>query len=382
MRLIYVQTISLDTDLCKTSRLEMMRALTRLGYRVSLLGTYDRVRPISGPDIELICVPSSSLPYVRQLLFNVLVHARLFWLLLTRRYQMVVLDPYTVHCAFPFDVLSRLGVLRLTIVMDLRSGIFHARHRMLANVLLQFLRRWAIWYARVMFRGFTTISPMMRDTLVHRFHVPVERIGIWQSGVALERFDGATGDALGLFPEKLVVMYHGTFGTNRGLLETVEAMRLLQERCPDVVLLLLGNGTEEPKLRAAAAGLKNVIFHDAVPHEAVAGFLHRCDVGIMPFLPTPVMRSSSPLKLMECLAAAKPVIVSRIEAFTQVIGDDPVAIYLEDQTPVAIADAIVYAARHRADLPRWGAGGRKIVESRYTWDRQAENLHGFLQALA
>lgn len=379
LEILYVQTLRLNVDLCRTSRVGLVDALTRRGCRVTLVAGYEGVRPAVGPHVVL--VPSIPLPLVRQFSYSVLVQLRVLALLLTHRFDVVIVDPYTVTCTFPFDVLAKLGVIkRPKVVLDVRSGIFHTRPGRWAERARKLLIRIAFTYARRMFPAFTTITPMMRDMLVSEFDLPADRIGIWQSAVSLQE---SSGPRAAVAPDGgFVVMYHGSFGTNRGLTETVRAMALVKETHSDVVLFLLGEGTEESKLRELARGATNVIFHSTVPPDAVASFVSACHVGVLPFLPTNVMRASSPLKLMEYLAAGKPVIVSRIEAFTNVMGDTPAAIYLREQTPEAIADAIRHAADSRHRLAEWGARGRQIVEAGHTWDAQAERLHRFLEAVA
>ena len=91
------------------------------------------------------------------------------------------------------------------------------------------------------------------------------------------------------------------------------------------------------------------------------------------------MRSSSPLKLMEYLAVAKPVIVTRIEAFTEALRGSVAGIFIEDNRPASIAAAIRHAYEHRARLPDRGRSGRQVVEGRFTWDRQAAVLEAYLR---
>jgi glycosyltransferase involved in cell wall biosynthesis len=200
--------------------------------------------------------------------------------------------------------------------------------------------------------------------------------------VSLGRFDPSrvsAGRPAGL-AGKFVVMHHGTLGLDRGLPETVEAMRLLRPSYPDIVLYLLGDGSEEGRLRTLVRthGLDNVLFTPTVDHEQVPVHIQGCDVGILPLAPTPVMRSSSPLKLMEYLAMEKPVIVSRIEAFSDVLEGYPGAVFLDGVTPEAIARGIEAAYRQREVLARAAAAGRRIVKERFSWERQAEALWAFL----
>lgn len=374
MKVLYLQTIRLDTDMCRSSRIGLVEGLTRLGCEVTVVAGYDWTRPRAPEGVRLIAIPAPQIAYVKQLSFNIAAHAIVFWQILNWRPHVVLLDPYTFHCAWPWDLFARAGLHRMRVLMDVRSGIFHERHRGVANVMLRALRRIAFGYGRAVFAGFTTISSMLRDTLVRDYGLSPDRIGIWQSGVA--PFAAAPAARRGTAAD-FRVMYHGSFGIDRGLPETIEAMRLIAATRSDIRLLLLGAGTEEPKLRRLAEGLPNVRFHAPVPHDEVPAFIADSDIGIVPFMPTPVMRSSSPLKLMEYLSAGRSVIASRIEAISDVVGDDG-AIYLDDQTPEAIARAICWAADHRELVAALGRRGPTLIAERYTWANQARGLRDFL----
>jgi glycosyltransferase involved in cell wall biosynthesis len=327
--------------------------------------------------VRFVGVRAPRVPYLATVAFNLMVHARVVWELLQRRPDVVLLDPYTFHAAFPFDMLSRLGLWPTKVVMDVRSGIFHEQHRGLANWPRRALRALSLAYARRVFTGFTTITPMLRDILVRDFGLPLSRIGIWQSAAAPA---GGADIEPAVAGGPLRVLYHGTFGLDRGLPETIAAMRIVAGRRPDIELLMLGSGIEDVLLRRAAEGLPNVRFHPPVAHAEVAAFIARSDVGILPFKPTPVMRASSPLKLMEYLSCGRPVIASRIEAVTDIVGDAG-AVFLKDCTPEAIADAIIWAADHRQELTRLGRLGRELVAEQFTWERQALGLRTFLSGV-
>lgn len=380
MRILYLQTIALDTDFCRTSRIGLASALAAAGCDVTIIAGYASAPPPLPPGVRFVGVRMPRVPFVRQFLFNAGVHAATIRECLRRRPDIILLDPYTFYCAWPFDWLSRLGARAPRVVMDVRSGIFHERDQRGADVVRRVLRATSFRYARRVFAGFTTISPMLRDILVREYGLPADRIGLWQSAASSAIVPGARKE-----PERtgrpLRVMYHGSFGIDRGLEETVQAMRLLQSRGIQAELFLLGQGTQEPALRALAEGLDNVVFHRAVPHQEVPAHLARCDVGIVPFKTTPVMRSSSPLKLMEYLAAGRPVIASRIEAIEDVVGSDG-AFFLRDQTPGAIADAIEQAVHDPERIARLGARGPDIIAEHFTWSRQAEGLRHFLSSLA
>ena len=52
----------------------------------------------------------------------------------------------------------------------------------------------------------------------------------------------------------------------------------------------------------------NVVLAPEVPHDDIVPWLRRADVGIIPFCPTALTRSVSPLKVFEYLGAGAPVV--------------------------------------------------------------------------
>ena len=103
------------------------------------------------------------------------------------------------------------------------------------------------------------------------------------------------------------------------------------------------------------------------------------DVGLLPFPNLMWWRVSSPIKLMEYMAMRKPVIVTDIEAHREVLGEREMAIYVKDNQPESLAEGIMQAYHKRKTLKNPGRQARQLVESRYTWKKQAEKLALFLE---
>jgi glycosyltransferase involved in cell wall biosynthesis len=89
---------------------------------------------------------------------------------------------------------------------------------------------------------------------------------------------------------------------------------------------------------------------------------------------------NNPIKLLEYLSMEKPVIVRDMVTFRSVVSAQEGAMFIDDNDPLTIADAIC-KAQTDANLLRVKAWkGREIVIQRYTWDQQAFKLDTFLEA--
>jgi len=118
-----------------------------------------------------------------------------------------------------------------------------------------------------------------------------------------------------------------------------------------------------------------------VPYEQMPACIAGCDIGMLAYPDVEFWRTSNPLKLLEYMAMNKPVIARDIEAFRAIIGGSGCAMFLSDNSPAAIAEALAEAYQRRRELPALGAGGRAQVLAYYTWEAQAISLMQFLHAI-
>ena len=220
----------------------------------------------------------------------------------------------------------------------------------------------------------------MRDAIVSWVAFDPKRICIWSSGVNPDVFlpggkDERLAEELGL-QGKFVVMYHGvfTYQPNRGLAEAVQAMKFVKARNPQVVLALLGNGPAAQHLRELRAELgleDNVLLLSPVPYQEVPRYINLCDVGVMAYPDIDYWKVNNPIKLLEYLAMEKPVIVRDMVTFRSVVSAQEGAVFIANNDPRTIADAICKAQKDSDLLQVAGRKGREIVMQRYTWAQQA-----------
>lgn len=135
----------------------------------------------------------------------------------------------------------------------------------------------------------------------------------------------------------------------------VEALLSSAEHLPDWTLLVIGTGSLESEVSAAAGASDNVRYLGSVPHDQVPGYLQLADVGIS------LVDDPHTLKVLEYGAAGLPVVQLAGRAAAR-FGDR--VVYCEAE-PAAIAAAI----RRAAD--RDGTALREFVRA-FDWARLAE----------
>lgn len=198
-----------------------------------------------------------------------------------------------------------------------------------------------------------------------------------------ERGSGASaGEGRASVP--LTVGFVGTLKPWHGLPSLVQAFSLLSRgvgkrahRAP-YRLLLVGDGPERSTLqrRVRREGLESLVeFTGAVPHAHIPELLQRMDVAVAPYpKPGPGGFYFSPLKLLEYMAAERPVVASRLASIESLVTDGVHGLLTPPGDHFALATAL---ERLRADpllRRRLGENGRRRVLHQHTWDHVVRRI--------
>jgi alpha-maltose-1-phosphate synthase len=125
-----------------------------------------------------------------------------------------------------------------------------------------------------------------------------------------------------------------------------------------------------------------VTFTGALPPTEVAAKLQEADALVLPNPASAISTSfTSPLKLFEYMAAAKPIVASDLPSIREVLRDGRNALLVPAGNPAALTAAI----RRLKDDPALSAtlasqARADVVE--FTWDRRAERLERLFLELA
>ena len=173
-----------------------------------------------------------------------------------------------------------------------------------------------------------TICETLRNELSERVN-PRAQVHVVDNGVELDQFTprevprevllryGLTGSKL--------LGYVGTFQPYEGLSTLLDAVASIVSRVPDTQLFITGSGSEEPALKAKVERLglgKHVVFTGRVPHDEVKHLYSAADIMVYPRNHTRTTALTTPLKPLEAMAMAKPVIVSNVPAMLELVRPD------------------------------------------------------------
>jgi glycosyltransferase involved in cell wall biosynthesis len=228
------------------------------------------------------------------------------------------------------------------------------------------------------------LTPGLRETLVARHGLDPGRVRVIPSGTDPAHFrpaePGPARGRLGLPPDAPVVGFIGLFYRHQGVATLVDAMPRVRAALPAAHALLVGDGAlrEAWQARARALGVEAAVrFTGQVPYAEAPGALAAMDVVAAPF--TADRGEASPFKVLDALAAGRPVVASDLPAVRSLAAATGGVTLVPPDDPAALADAVVALLRDPARRGREGAAGRAGVTRHFAWPVLAGELAATLE---
>jgi glycosyltransferase involved in cell wall biosynthesis len=214
------------------------------------------------------------------------------------------------------------------------------------------------------------LSPGIVQGIMHR-GVHAQRIALVPNGCDLALFGQGAQPwrPQGVHADDLMAVFAGTHGQANGLDAVLDAAAELKRRGrDDIKLLLIGSGKLKPALQARAGreGLGNVVFHDPVNKERLAGLMASTDLGLQVLANVPAFYfGTSPNKFFDYIAAGLPVLNNYPGWLAEMIEANACGFAVPPENPSAFADALEQAADDRQALKAMGQRGRALAESEF-----------------
>ena len=235
----------------------------------------------------------------------------------------------------------------------------------------------------------TTICEGLRGDIVAR-GIPADKITVIPNAVNIEDFsvdqapDPALARQLGL-EGKQVLGFIGSFYAYEGLPVLLRALPLMLAKNPNVRVLLVGGGSQEPELKALVQQLHiadQVIFTGRVPHDAVPAYYNLIDVLVYPRLKMRLTDLVTPLKPLEAMAQGRLVAASDVGGHRELIEDEKTGVLFRAGDPAALADKVLALLETPQRWPALRLAARHFVETERHWRASVARYRAIYRKLA
>jgi glycosyltransferase involved in cell wall biosynthesis len=242
------------------------------------------------------------------------------------------------------------------------------------------LERWLAKHTTAL----VAVSPEVRDDLVALGVAPREKFAVIRLGIELDERVTAPATArdetrrlLGVPRDSFVVGWIGRMTGVKNTDDVLAALRLLRDRGVDAFLCMVGDGPDRERVerRAHELGLvKRCLFLGY--QEEVARFYAAFDGVILPSV-----NEGTPVSAIEALAAARPVVATRVGGVPDVVEDGADGFLVDPGSTEQLADRLERLARDPELRARLGEHGRNRVGPRYAVARLVDDMDALYRSL-
>lgn len=183
---------------------------------------------------------------------------------------------------------------------------------------------------------------------------------VTRTPVDVRRKLGLPGDGVWVGTAASIVGYEG-------LDDLVDAVIFARSQGTDLRLLIAGDGVALPELRERAAVLgENAVFTGRVSQTQAIEYQLALDAIVVPRKDEPVCRLVTPIKPIEAMGLARPVVISDLPALRELVPDSA-GLSTPPENPRKLAELLSELAFDDAARSRFGDNGRAHVLATRRW---------------
>lgn len=360
-RLVHLTTTDISLDWLLGPQL---RAFAAEGYEViGMSAAGEHVANLEAMGIRHVPVPA----FTRST--NPLQDVRAF-VQLVRLLRQVRPDILHTHNPKP-GIIGRIAgwLTRVPLVVNTQHGLY-------AQPTDRWQRRLPVYAAErvaAMFGDAELVqNPEDVDTLVRTLRIPAHKVRLLGNGIDLARFDphsvpnsarAAVRDDWGIVTDEIVVGVVGRLVSEKGIVEILEAARLLHDEGSPVRFVIVGPA--DPGKADAVDGAQMVDARaEGVVFAGERTDMPECYAAMDLFL-TASWREGFPRSAMEAAAMGLPAVATDIRGNRQVVDDGVTGVLVPARDPAGLAAAVRDLVARRAEWPTMSEAARARARGQF-----------------
>jgi glycosyltransferase involved in cell wall biosynthesis len=175
---------------------------------------------------------------------------------------------------------------------------------------------------------------------------------------------------LGISKKAIVLLFVGRLMETKGILDLVEACKLLKKHQMDYTLFCLGSGPLEPVLKQMVGEYELPIkLTGYIPEDDTKYYYSNCDIMILPTYHS----EGFPMAVFRAVAAGKAVITTQIRAAADYLKENENCLWVNKQDPVDLYNKIVVLAENETLRLNMGLNNLSLAKE-FTAEKIARNF--------
>jgi phosphatidylinositol alpha-mannosyltransferase len=175
------------------------------------------------------------------------------------------------------------------------------------------------------------------------------------------------------------ILYIGRLEKRKGLKVLLQALPLIKQKIPDVLLIVVGTGPEKNYYHQLAQNLRiadSVKFIGFVPQDDLARYYASCDLYCVPT----IIPEASSIVILEAMAVGKPVVASDFPGYRELITDNENGLLTRPNDPNDLAEKTIRLLLSNDLKNTFKQNGLKKV-AEFDWRNIAKKIEAFYQEL-
>ncbi|MCC5920246.1 MAG: glycosyltransferase [Cyclobacteriaceae bacterium] len=223
-------------------------------------------------------------------------------------------------------------------------------------------------------QGVITNTATIKDHYIRQGVMAGEFIRVIYNGMTFQD-DIVPIDFSDEFPNRKVILGLGRLAKEKGFKYLIEAVGMIKNRYPNLLLYLIGDGKEKAALsqQVQAQGLQDHVCFAGYIHQPI-GHIKGCDLFVLPSL-----FEGMPNAPMEAMAYGKPVIMSDVNGARELSDSGKYAKLVPSADASGLADRIIDFFERPHKFKEMAENAKQHVRSKYTLDNSLDQLQHFLK---
>ncbi|MEM3154018.1 MAG: glycosyltransferase family 4 protein [Candidatus Woesearchaeota archaeon] len=192
--------------------------------------------------------------------------------------------------------------------------------------------------------------------------VSAEKVKVAPVLVDLKKFSDEKGSVREKYIDGYdrIVLFIGRLSVEKNVGLLIKAAKVVAQKRPKTLFLIVGGGKDEINLKSMAADCKNILFTGRIPHADIPKYHKAADVLVLPSF-----YEGIPLVVVEAAAAGLPVICTDVRDAKDVIIEGKSGFIVPKDNPDILALRILDVLEDPKKAKEMGKIGQKLVMEKF-----------------